>query len=249
MITLVMKEQDTKQIVIKIDGIGNVHFVRSYHSKYIRISIKPFEGIKVTVPVFVSVDTARKFLEEKKDWVVKHTQKIAEKEKNTTIFLTDTSFKTRDHKLSIQTHQKKTIQIIIKSGLIYIFYPSFADIRDERIQRAIRKGILEAWRIEANKYLPQRVKELANRYGFSFNRLMFRNNRTRWGSCSRENNISLNIQLMRLPQHLADYVILHELTHTVHKNHSANFWQLLDKVTGNAKKLDKELNNYRLEIW
>lgn len=244
-----MKEKENLQKVIDLDGIGNVHFIRSYHSKYIRISIKPFEGIKVTVPVFISIDTARKFLEEKKNWVIRHTQKIAEKEKHLTIFSPESSFRTRDHILSIQAHQKKTIQIIIKSGFIYVFYPSFADIRDERIQRAIRKGILEAWRIEAAKYLPQRVKKLAITYGFSFNRLAFRNNKSRWGSCSRENNISLNIQLMRLPQHLADYVILHELAHTVHKNHSANFWQLLDKITGNAKKRDKELNNYRLEIW
>ncbi len=244
-----MKKKESTCSVINLDGIGNVNFVRSYHAKFIRISIKPFEGIKVTVPVFVSIDTARKFLEEKKAWVVKHKQKIAEKEKKTTLFLPDTPFKTRDHKLCLQTHEKKTIQTIIKSGLIYIFYPSFADIHDERIQRAIRKGILEAWRIEANKYLPQRVKDLALKFGFSFNRLVFRNNRTRWGSCSRENNISLNIQLIRLPQHLADYVILHELAHTMHKNHGTGFWQLLDKVTGNAKKLDKELNNYRLEIW
>jgi predicted metal-dependent hydrolase len=244
-----MKEKENTHTIMNLDGIGNVRFVRSYNSKYIRISIKPFEGIKVTVPAFVSIETARKFIEEKKTWVIKHTQKMAEKEKKTTLFMPDMPFKTRDHTLCLHTHDKRTIQIIVKSGLIYIFYPSFADICDEKIQRAIRKGILEAWRIEANKYLPQRVNELALKYGFSFKRLTFRNNKTRWGSCSRENNISLNIQLMRLPQHLTDYVILHELTHTVHKNHSSNFWQMLDKVTGNARKLDKELNNYRLEIW
>ena len=55
---------------------------------------------------------------------------------------------------------------------------------------------------------------------------------------------------MRLPRHLTDYIILHELVHTVHKNHGKQYWQLLDKVTGgNARKLDKEMNDYRLEIW
>ncbi len=244
-----MKEKNDIHTIMTLEGIGNVRFVRSYQSRYLRISIKPFEGIKVTVPAFVSIETARKFIEEKKTWVIKHTQKMAEKEKKTTLFTPDTHFKTRDHKLCLQTHEKKTIQIIVKSGLIYIFYPSFADYRDIRIQRAIRKGILEAWRIEANKYLPERVNELALKYGFSYKRLTFRNNKTRWGSCSRENNVSLNIQLMRLPQHLTDYVILHELVHTVHKNHGLQFWQMLDNVIGNAKKLDKELNNYRLEIW
>ena len=54
---------------------------------------------------------------------------------------------------------------------------------------------------------------------------------------------------MRLPQHLTDYIILHELAHTVHKNHGRQYWQLLNKITGNAKGLDKEMNKYRLEIW
>lgn len=54
---------------------------------------------------------------------------------------------------------------------------------------------------------------------------------------------------MRLPDHLIDYVILHELVHTVHHNHSKNFWKLLDTVTGGAKILDKELRKYRIEIY
>jgi len=152
--------------------------------------------------------------------------------------------------LFLHTHPEKTIRIIIKSGGIHIFYPDFAPVEDPRIQRAIRKGIMEAWRIEAGIHLPQRIKELASAHGFSFNRVTVRNNKTRWGSCSRDNNISLHIQLMRLPRHLTDYIILHELVHTVHKNHGKQYWQLLDKVTGrNAKQLDKEMNHYRLEIW
>ena len=63
------------------------------------------------------------------------------------------------------------------------------------------------------------------------------------------NNINLNIHLMRLPNHLIDYVILHELVHTKIKNHSRDFWNMLDLVTGNAKKLDKELKNYRTKIY
>jgi len=54
---------------------------------------------------------------------------------------------------------------------------------------------------------------------------------------------------MRLPDHLIDYVILHELVHTVHHNHSAGFWKLLDDVSGGAKRLDKELRKYRLAIF
>lgn len=232
-----------------MEGIGEICFVRSRHSRCLRISMKPFQGIRVTVPYHIPMDTARRFVQEKKTWIIRHAEKISQKEKGTTIFRPGNEFKTKDHRLFMHPHAEKSLKIIIKSGGIHIFYPHYARVEDPKIQQAVRKGITEAWRIEAGKYLPLRVRELSTAFGFSYGRLIFRNNKSRWGSCSRDNNISLHVQLMRLPQHLADYIILHELAHTVHKNHGPAFWQLLDKVTGNAKKLDKELNTYRLEIW
>lgn len=85
-------------------------------------------------------------------------------------------------------------------------------------------------RSEAKVFLTERTRELADMYGFSYNRLTVRNQRTRWGSCSSRDNISLNMQLMRLRRELRDYVILHELAHTKHKNHSRRFWAALDEV-------------------
>lgn len=54
---------------------------------------------------------------------------------------------------------------------------------------------------------------------------------------------------MRIPEHLIDYVILHELTHTIHHNHGSRFWKLLNDITGNAKVLDKELRKFRISIY
>lgn len=104
---------------------------------------------------------------------------------------------------------------------------------------------IEAMRSEAKATLPQRVALLAQAHGFSYTSVTIRPSKTRWGSCSGHNSISLSLYLMRVPQHLRDYVILHELCHTVHHNHSDQFWQLMDKVTqGNAKSLRKELRQY-----
>lgn len=96
----------------------------------------------------------------------------------------------------------------------------------------------------AKRVIIQRLSELARQHGFSYNRVFVRNQKTRWGSCSAKNNINLNLRLVRLPTHLMDYVILHELMHTRIKNHSSAYWQALEKLIPDARVVDRELNRY-----
>jgi hypothetical protein len=98
----------------------------------------------------------------------------------------------------------------------------------------------------ARQWIIDRLHELADLYGFSFRKAFVRNQKTRWGSCSHQNNINLNVNLVRLPEHLMDYAILHELVHTRIKNHSPVFWAELEKYVPNARQVDKELDNYRM---
>ncbi len=99
---------------------------------------------------------------------------------------------------------------------------------------------------EANEYLPKRLLELAKLHGFNINRIAIRATRSRWGSCSSTNNISLSVYLIRLPRHLIDFVMIHELCHTRHHNHSAQFHELVNHYTaGREKELNNELRGYR----
>jgi len=82
----------------------------------------------------------------------------------------------------------------------------------------------------AKIYLPERVKKLAEKHNFHYTSVTCRHQQTRWGSCSFKNSINLNIELMRLPERLRDYIILHELTHTIYKHHQKAFWNYLEKV-------------------
>ncbi len=81
----------------------------------------------------------------------------------------------------------------------------------------------------ARSALVPRLDELARSHGFVYRRVSIRQQRTRWGSCSRQGNISLNARLLLLPSEAATYVLLHELCHTVHMDHSSKFWALVQK--------------------
>lgn len=106
---------------------------------------------------------------------------------------------------------------------------------------------IEQLRREAKQHLPARVELLAQQHGLHYGKVTIRASRTKWGSCTAQNNISLSLFLMTLPQHLRDYVIIHELCHTVHHNHSQQFHALVDRISGgNEKHLAKELRQYTI---
>lgn len=106
---------------------------------------------------------------------------------------------------------------------------------------------IEALRKAAKADLPPRIERLATQTGLRYTKLTIRAARTKWGSCSAQNGISLSLYLMTLPEHLRDFVILHELCHTVHHNHSARFHALLDRlVGGRERELQCELRGYAI---
>lgn len=104
---------------------------------------------------------------------------------------------------------------------------------------------IEELRRAAKATLPAKVEFFARKFGFSYGNVTIRAARTKWGCCTSRNNISLSLFLMTLPEHLQDYVIIHELCHTVHHDHSARFHALTDKcLGGREKELQRELHEY-----
>lgn len=117
----------------------------------------------------------------------------------------------------------------------------------ERPSPTLTKQEVEELRSEAKRTLPQRVEELSARHGLRYGRVTIRASRSKWGSCTAQGNLSLSLYLMTLPEHLRDYVILHELAHTVHHNHSQHFHDLVNCMTeGREKELARELRNYTI---
>jgi predicted metal-dependent hydrolase len=226
-----------------------VTLFRSQRAKSINITIKPFTGVRVSVPVSVSFKLAKQATEQRIGWIKSHLSKMQKAEDLFTVFKLDTKFQTRSHHLELKVSENEKLRSVVRNNKITITIPESNKIEDAEVQNEIRKAIERAWRKEAKEYLPERVKELASKHKFDYKKVAVKNSKTRWGSCSFDNSINLSLHLMRLPDYLVDYVILHELVHTKIKNHSRDFWQLLDIVSSNAKKLDKEVKDYRIQIY
>lgn len=112
---------------------------------------------------------------------------------------------------------------------------------------AAEQARIEQLRREARADLPPRIERLARATGLRYVKLTLRAMRSRWGSCTARNHISLSIFLMTLPEHLRDFVIVHELCHTVHHNHSPRFHALVDRHTGGREQaLARELRRCTL---
>lgn len=94
---------------------------------------------------------------------------------------------------------------------------------------------------KAKEYLPYRLEYYAKLYGYKYSKCRLSHANTRWGSCSSNKTISLNIGLMKLPEALRDYVILHELAHLHHMDHSKEFWAEVAKHDRNYKSHEKKL--------
>ena len=142
---------------------------------------------------------------------------------------------------------KKALEFVHrKTGWIQRKIEEYAVVQQEHKDFFANK--MEIDRAEARKQLISRLNSLAREHGFRYNKVFIRNQKTRWGSCSAKNNINLNYKLMLLPQHLRDHVILHELVHTKHRNHSPRFWKELERIDPKTIEHNNELRQFHISL-
>lgn len=92
----------------------------------------------------------------------------------------------------------------------------------------------------------EQVRFYNKMYGFSFNKIFIKNQKTRWGSCSKSKNLNINYKIIFLPKKHQDYIFVHEICHLKEFNHSKNFWALVEKTLPNYLEIKKELRNHEL---
>lgn len=174
--------------------------------------------------------------------------KLKSKAKPQFVFDVNTEFSTLSFRVEIKKNALNNIYTGLKDGVLSISYPEPVTVEQEDFQFFIKETIENACRKEANRILPNRVRELAHKNNFVVGDIKINKSRSRWGSCSSKKNINLSYFCMMLPDYLVDFVILHELCHTVEMNHGPRFWALLDRVSCNkAKELTQELKETKLK--
>lgn len=141
----------------------------------------------------------------------------------------------KSHTLIVQITDNEDLHISRHGLQIIVKLPKSKKLEDPEVVRKIRDTIISALRIEAKSYLPKRLSFLADKLGYDFEKVRFSHASGRWGSCSSNGTISLNIALMKLPFELIDYIIIHELSHTKQMNHSSKFWDLVAMGDPNYK--------------
>ena len=166
----------------------------------------------------------------------------------------------------VRSLRTRSIRLVVRpDGTLRLSYPIFTSLkralafaeskaswiikRREQMANhpAISRTELNTLRREARRTIPALVATLAQRHGFRYTSLRISSARTRWGSCSGKDGISISLYVMLLPDHLREFIVLHELCHTRHHNHSTDFHALLDTLCeGKEKALNRELKAHKI---
>jgi len=230
---------------IEIEEIGSVTITRRKGTKRISVRIKPDGSVQVLHPWFTGQKEVLGFVLQQAEWIKTHQKKMVGKR---IYYRADETLKTKNHSIQLVAVDQGKLQAVIKGDRVVITIPRDMDEHSEQVQGFVKKVVTEVCRKEAKELLPARTRELALLYGFTCEKVYIKNLKSKWGSCSSLGNINFNLSLMLLPDHLIDYIILHELAHTREHNHGAGFWKLLNILTNNkAKEYDREIRkNYRI---
>lgn len=222
----------------------------SRRAKYVSIKVSTWGEVEVVAPPGTESQRIAVILEQRQDWIHATQQRIQDERQaiahETAVALpTDVVLRAIDQTWSVSYEATPDLNVTLN-----VLSPNQASARDTRRlhmtgqidQISLCHNVLGQWiRAYAQQQLGGWLRQVSREVGLPFNRMTIRRQKTRWASCSSKSSISLNDKLLFLPADLVRYVLIHELCHTIHLNHSSAFWSLVGQKEPNYKALDDEL--------
>lgn len=227
------------QKIINVPEIGPVVFQKRGNTGSIRLHIQG-SRVKVTLPARVPYVVAEKFLKSRTAWVLEHLQP--------TSVIEDGAYIGKQHRVAVAYKPISRPSTKVAASSINISLPVGQDSGGVEAQRVLVKACDKALLQETTDLVIPRLKDLAYEHQFDINSATVKRLRSRWGSCDTHKNIVLNSYLAQLPWELIDYVLVHELAHTKHLNHGAEFWQEVATVFPDYKQRRKATKAYSPQV-
>jgi predicted metal-dependent hydrolase len=207
-------------------------FVRNGRARRYVLRLRPDGVARVTVPRGGSQAEALRFAERNRSWLAQQVEKLANRPKTRREWLIGTEILLRGETVKIEAET---------NGEIHTVRFGSETLRAPNTESDLRALIERHLRTLAAKEFPERVFELAALHQLPVKRVTVRNQRTRWGSCSRRGTISLNWRLIQAPPFVRDYLIFHELAHLREMNHSPRFWREVERLCPEYRTAEKWL--------
>jgi predicted metal-dependent hydrolase len=206
--------------IIQDKEFGKITVRRSAKATQVRLRVAPDGTLRASMPLYAPLFLLKRLLKTSRAELHELIEQSSPK----------TDFKDgqqigKSHTIVVRPSAHLSAKV--KGQHILVELPKDKSLDDSDVIRVVRDGVIAALRLEAKSYLPKRLAYLAHQLGFSYEKVRFSHASGRWGSCSSNGTISLNIALMKLPFEIIDYVLVHELSHTIQMNHSEDFWELV----------------------
>lgn len=219
------------------DEFGTIAVRRNARSTTIRLKVAPDGKLRASLPLYAPLFLVKRLIKSSRT----ELRALLNEHQKDVVF-SDGMQIGKSHSLIVKTTESQ-LHISRHEQRIVVRLPSSLSLDEPTVIRAIRAVVQQALRIEAKSYLPKRLAFLADKSGFSYEKVRFSHSSGRWGSCSTTGTISLNIALMKLPFELIDYVLIHELSHTKEMNHSEDFWHIVSQQDPLYKVHRRRLKN------
>jgi len=226
-------------------SLGNktITYEERHSLRAIRLSITVAKGkVQVTIPAGASQEQVSRFLEAKKPWIFKHMERHEIREsipQRSFVEGERLPYMGRELLLQTQGQPGKYTTIKLEEHNICVYLAE--DIPKSTWEEVVRDAVIFTYQQQAKKIFAMKLDYYAKIMGLKYNQLRIKEQRTKWGSCSRQGNINLNWRVIMAPEEVIDYLILHELAHLKHMNHSKEYWHYVASFMSDYKTWQKWL--------